>query len=255
MVFPALGGRSGARLTVPDGRQAIRPAVRKLCAIHAKAYAQRSAQTFLYGRLARPLVLSCISMPANLFCVSGYIAPWPSASSSERPRRSRHGRRKLIAHSGHGQHSAWRAVPLGRDASPPISSTLIELRFQHGQPPVDITGCNRVRIGHVAAPRWRRLMIKTCGLLSKVQSVDQRMRLGMRCRLSPTADVPSHTSGAAMGQLLIFQAESRHVDDEGCAPGNFQLPFRISWRGRQMHSLRTWPTKLTSRRSASIRVV
>src|SRR6478672_5053287 len=25
-----------------------------------------------------------------------------------------------------------------------------------------------------------------------------RMRLGMRCRLSPTADVPSHTSGAAM---------------------------------------------------------
>ena len=36
--------------------------------------------------------------------------------------------------------------------------------------------------------------------LSKVQSVDQRMRLGMRCRLSPTADVPSHTSGAAMCQ-------------------------------------------------------
>jgi hypothetical protein len=34
--------------------------------------------------------------------------------------------------------------------------------------------------------------------LSKVQSVDQRMRLGMRCRLSLTADVPSHTSGAAM---------------------------------------------------------
>ena len=31
--------------------------------------------------------------------------------------------------------------------------------------------------------------------LSKVQSVDQRIRLGMRCRLSPTADVPSHTSG------------------------------------------------------------
>ena len=36
------------------------------------------------------------------------------------------------------------------------------------------------------------------GRLSKVQSVDQRMRLGMRCRLSPTADVPSHTSGAVM---------------------------------------------------------
>ena len=36
--------------------------------------------------------------------------------------------------------------------------------------------------------------------LSKVPSVDQRMRLGMRCRLSPTADVSSHTSGAAMCQ-------------------------------------------------------
>jgi len=35
-------------------------------------------------------------------------------------------------------------------------------------------------------------------LLSKVQSVDQRMRLGMGCRLSPIADVPPHTSGAAM---------------------------------------------------------
>src|SRR6476660_8209821 len=35
-------------------------------------------------------------------------------------------------------------------------------------------------------------------MLCKVQSVDQRMRIGMRCRLSPTADVPSHTSGAAM---------------------------------------------------------
>ena len=33
------------------------------------------------------------------------------------------------------------------------------------------------------------------GSAKQVQSVDQRMRLGMRCRLSPTADVPSHTSG------------------------------------------------------------
>ena len=72
--------------------------------------------------------------------------------------------------------------------------TLLEPRSPHRQPPLDIAGCNGVRIGHVAAPRLRRC--KTCGLLSKVQSVDQRMRLGMRCRLSPTADVPSHTSGA-----------------------------------------------------------
>ena len=44
--------------------------------------------------------------------------------------------------------------------------------------------------------RWRQLNSSVD--LSKVQSVDQRMRLGTRCRLSPTADVPSHTSGAAM---------------------------------------------------------
>src|SRR6476620_3320299 len=35
------------------------------------------------------------------------------------------------------------------------------------------------------------------GRLSKVQSVDQQMCLGMRCLLSLSADVPSHTSGAA----------------------------------------------------------
>ena len=64
--------------------------------------------------------------------------------------------------TGHGQHAAWRAVALGRDASPPISSTLIELRFQHGQSPVDITGGYGVWIGHVAAPflrRSRRLIV------------------------------------------------------------------------------------------------
>jgi hypothetical protein len=43
-----------------------------------------------------------------------------------------------------------------------------------------------------AAQAWR-------AGLSKVQSVDQRDAPGMRCRLSPTADVPSHTSRAAMG--------------------------------------------------------
>ena len=54
--------------------------------------------------------------------------------------------------TGHGQHAAWRAVALGRDASPPISSTLAELRFQHGQPPLDITGGYGMWIGHFAAP-------------------------------------------------------------------------------------------------------
>jgi hypothetical protein len=43
--------------------------------------------------------------------------------------------------------------------------------------------------------------------LSKVQSVDQRMRLGMRCRLSPNADLLSHTSGAAMGHIRAHAAQ------------------------------------------------
>ena len=58
------------------------------------------------------------------------------------------------------------------------------------------------------------LFTPTIRALSKVQSVDQRMRLGMRCRLSPTADVPSHTSGAAaspidVGILLSISSSSR----------------------------------------------
>jgi len=47
------------------------------------------------------------------------------------------------------------------------------------------------------APQSRFMRTRVLG---KVQSVDQRIRLGMRCRRSPTADVPSHTSGAAMCQ-------------------------------------------------------
>ena len=49
--------------------------------------------------------------------------------------------------------------------------------------------------------------------LSKVQSVDQRMRPGMRCPLSPTADVPSHTSGAAMCQEPASTHLFDHVAD------------------------------------------
>ena len=60
------------------------------------------------------------------------------------------------------------------------------------------------------AVRWSSCAI----LLSKVQSVDQRMRLGMRCRLSPTADVPSHTSGAAMCQRAT-STRSRSVRSGG----------------------------------------
>ena len=43
------------------------------------------------------------------------------------------------------------------------------------------------------------------GFLSKVQSVDQRMRLA-----SPTAGVPSHTSGAAMKRYAQRFALSSH---------------------------------------------
>ncbi len=45
------------------------------------------------------------------------------------------------------------------------------------------------RIGPLPRFPWR-------GGRPFIQSVDQRMGLGMRCPLSPTADVPSHSSGA-----------------------------------------------------------
>ena len=62
---------------------------------------------------------------------------------------------------------------------------------------------------------------------SKVQSVDQRMRLGMRCRLSPTADVLSHTSGAAM-------CHNNDVHDwlHAIQRGNNRLPETHSERTR-----------------------
>jgi len=43
--------------------------------------------------------------------------------------------------------------------------------------------------------REGRPLVKLRNSVSKAQSADQRMRLGMRCRLSPIVDVPSHTSG------------------------------------------------------------
>ena len=54
--------------------------------------------------------------------------------------------------------------------------------------------------------------------LSKVHSVDQWMRLGMRCRLSPTADVPSHTSGAAMCKKRHYARSPSGVWPRGKAP-------------------------------------
>ena len=77
-------------------------------------------------------------------------------------------------------------------------------------------GLGRRKRPHQAAPMS----------LSKVQSVDQQMRIGMRCRLSPTADVPSHTSGAAIDALIEESKNSRcsrsgrsvrSGDDPGCA--------------------------------------
>jgi hypothetical protein len=48
---------------------------------------------------------------------------------------------------------------------------------------------------------------RTSGSVSSKQGsvVDQRMHLEMRCRLSPTADVPSQTSGAAMGRHTAYK--------------------------------------------------
>ena len=66
--------------------------------------------------------------------------------------------------------------------------------------------------GLAGAAEVRRCRVGTRrDYLSKVQSVDQRMRVGMRCRLSPTADVPSHRSG----QLCANNGLSRcdHLTD------------------------------------------
>ena len=61
-------------------------------------------------------------------------------------------------------------------------------------------------------------LVKLRNSASKIQSVDQRMRLGTRCRLSPTADVPSHTSGAAMCQTRTFTTLA--ADDHCVIPGD-----------------------------------
>ena len=142
----------------------------------------------LLWRLPHPIHLSCISYPLTL----GELR---TASEHRFPHfHPCHRRIPSVcpadgqAVTGHGQHSAWRAVPLGRDASPPISSTLIELRLQHGQSPVDIAGCDGVRIGHVAAPGLRRLMM-TCGLLSRITQLEQRTALPDQCLHSADADV------------------------------------------------------------------
>jgi hypothetical protein len=47
--------------------------------------------------------------------------------------------------------------------------------------------------------------------LSKVQSVDPTDVPGMRCRLSPTADVPSQTSGAVMCNKATSLLNAVHV--------------------------------------------
>ena len=67
-----------------------------------------------------------------------------------------------------------------------------------------------------------------------VQAVDQRMRLGMRCRLSLTADVPSRTSGAAMHSafelgLLIAELYQhiRSVPDQTHAVKERACPHRL----------------------------
>ena len=54
---------------------------------------------------------------------------------------------------------------------------------------------------------WNAEAIDTSHL-SKVQSVDQRMRLGMRCRLSPTADVQfSAAHGCRKKRSLRLRSE------------------------------------------------
>ena len=79
--------------------------------------------------------------------------------------------------------------------------------------------------------RWRQLNSSVD--LSKVQSVDQRMRLGMRCRLSPTADVPSHTSGAdsctAANDVHEFSVlHSSSASARRISPGGISSPSTLA---------------------------
>ena len=62
-------------------------------------------------------------------------------------------------------------------------------------------------LGWRARQLGRQRLGEAAVALSKVQSVDQRMRLECRCRLSSTADVPSHTFGAdGAGAWLMMAA-------------------------------------------------
>jgi hypothetical protein len=47
---------------------------------------------------------------------------------------------------------------------------------------------------------WASAAVGNASMMARPASGMIFMRFGMRCRLSPTADVSSHTSGAGMGQ-------------------------------------------------------
>src|ERR1700751_5795549 len=75
--------------------------------------------------------------------------------------------------------------------------------------------------------RPRPNLVKGSGLviLSKGQSVYQRDAVECRCRLSPTADVPSHTSGAAMGSAEAPELRVTRLKYSGV--GTIWLPDRF----------------------------
>ena len=56
----------------------------------------------------------------------------------------------------------------------------------------------RDRAVDVDTIKRRGVIFGLVAVRAKIQSVDMRMRIGMRRLLSPNADVPWHTSGAAM---------------------------------------------------------
>src|SRR5580765_7853860 len=84
------------------------------------------------------------------------------------------------------------------------------LRSREGRP--QDCGDRQRRRGRAGWPHPCEVHAGGCGSirLSKVQSIDQQMRLGMRCRLSPTADVCDGTSGAAMCR---YCCKSRKLND------------------------------------------
>ena len=67
----------------------------------------------------------------------------------------------------------------------------------------------------LATPTFGQVPRKSLRFNASTTAATQGLSLGMRCRLSPTADVPSHTSGAAMCQTRKSPYSFDHIVGAG----------------------------------------